>query len=237
VSRKGAGLVLLLAGLLVTVVWRVAPAASPPIYDGICLADPYRALGSSPAPTSATKMYAPVTAGNFPTSEVVTTDNPPQTQLLLVDGTFVSSEPFTITITPIPPPGPQPSDGSIDGNVYRIVAMTVSGKQLNPVDAAHNATLLLRGTSMNPARTMERLDGTTWTDLKTLPAGCGDTFEAATPRLGDFALVVPKQGGSGGGGGGGSGTGPPVVPIVIGLVVIVLATTLGLIRLNRTRSG
>src|SRR6202011_3419062 len=32
VSRRGAGLVLLLAGVLLTVVWRIAPAASPPIY-------------------------------------------------------------------------------------------------------------------------------------------------------------------------------------------------------------
>jgi hypothetical protein len=234
VSRRGAGLVLVLAAVLLTAVWRLAPAASPPIYDGVCAADPYRALGSSPPPSSATKMYPPVTAGNFQTSEVVTGETPPQAQLLLVDGTFVSSEPFTVSITPVSPPGPQPSDGTIDGNVYRILAVTASGKQLNPVDAAHGATLLLRATAMSPARTMERLDGTTWTDLRTLLAGCGDTFEAATSRLGDFALVVPKQGG---GGGGGSGTGPPVVPIVIGLVVIVLATTLGLIRLNRTRSG
>ena len=227
---------LVLAAVLLTVVWRVAPAASPPIYDGVCAADPYRALGSSTPPSSATKMYGPVTAGSFQTSEVVTTETPPQAQLLLVDGTFVSPEPFTVSITPIAPPGPQPSDGSIDGNVYRILAVTASGKQLNPVDAAHSATLLLRGTGMNPARTMERLDGTTWTGLRTLLAGCGDTFEAATPRLGDFALVVPKQGGGGGGGGGG-GSGPPLVPIVIGLVVILLAVTLGLIRLNRSRSG
>jgi hypothetical protein len=234
VSRKDAGLVLLLAGVLLTVVWRVTPAASPPVYDGVCAADPYRALGSSPAPTSASKMYGPVTAGNFQTSEVATTETPPQAQLLLVDGTFVSSEPFTVSITPISPPGPQPADGSIDGNVYRIVAVTASGKQLNPVDPAHSATLLLRATATSPARTMERLDGTTWTDVKTLLAGCGDTFEVATPRLGDFAMVVPKQGAGGGGSG---GTGPPLVPIVVGLVVILLATTLGLIRLNRSRTG
>ncbi|MBV9100566.1 MAG: hypothetical protein JOZ46_07260 [Candidatus Dormibacteraeota bacterium] len=227
-----AALLLAVAGL--TLLWRATPKGAPPVYDGICTPTPYHTVGSSPAPLAGSKSYPASPAGSFPTAEVVTdpsfqTENPSQGQLLMTDGTFVSSEPFTVSITPVQAPGVAPRDGRVDGNVYRVAAVTQSGKQLQPVDAQHQVTLLLRATSMNPARTLERFDGTAWTDLKTLLAGCGDLFEANTAQLGLFAAVVPANAPSG------SGGGPPVVPIVIALIVVVLATVIGLVRLNRAR--
>ena len=48
-ARRGWAVVLV-AMFALTLVWRFLPAGSPPIYDGECIADPYEALGTSPAP-------------------------------------------------------------------------------------------------------------------------------------------------------------------------------------------
>ncbi len=229
----GALAVLAVAAAALAFAWRVAPAASPPLYDGICIADAYRTLGSSPPPSSASQSYPAEPDGAFMTSEVVTAENPPQGQLLMTDGTFRSATPFSVSITAVANPGPAPSDGSIDGNVYRMVATTASGQQLQPVDAQHGVTVLLRGTNYQPPRTLERLDGSHWVDLKTFNVSCGSVFEAVSTRMGDFALVVPKHAGNSGA----SGSGIPVtVAIVAGLTAVILATTLALIRLNRSRA-
>ncbi len=125
--------------------------------------------------------------------EIYTSETPPQAQVLMTDGTFVSpSSPITVSITPVTPPAGQPGDGVIDGNVYLVSVTTNTGAQLNPVDSAHGVTVLLRGTGSTPGRTMERFDGVSWADLKTLDAGCGNSFEAVSGRLGVFALVVPR---------------------------------------------
>jgi hypothetical protein len=213
---------------LLVLVWRVSPVTAPPLYDGICIADPYRGLGTNPAPSSATKMYPP--SGAFPTSEIVTNENPPQAQLLMTDGTFSSPQStLTVSITPIPAPPVQPDDGPIDGNVYRFSAMTTSGESLQPLP--HNpVTLLLRATRGSPPRTVERLDGTKWTPLQTFNSGCGDTFEAVSDRLGDFATVVTGQANPPAP----SGSGPPLAAIIAAGVVVVIAAALLLVRLNRS---
>jgi hypothetical protein len=237
VNRRAGLLALVIAAAALGALWRVGPPA-PPLYDGLCTPEPYRFVGASPPPLSAAKMYPAVAPGAFQTSQVTTDDNvpqdgenPAQAQVLMTDGTFVSPTPFTLSITPMKPSGVLPSDGTVDGNLYRIVATTTTGMRLNPVDAQHGITLLLRGTGMNPARTMERFDGHKWSSLRTLLAGCGDTFEAVTPSLGDFALVVPKSAPPP------SGGGIPAAPIVIGLIVVVFAVLLLLIRLNRSRGA
>lgn len=231
-SRLSSSLLLALGALALVVVWRAQSPATPPIYDGVCVAPAYRTLASSPAPTSASKQYPPAAPGAFATSELTTGEDVPQAQVLMTDGTFVSAQPFTLTITPVAPPAAKPSNGSVDGNVYKIVATTANGSQLQPVDSAHGITILLRATAMSPARTLERLDGSTWTPLKTFLVGCGDTFEAVTPKLGEFAMVLPQA--AAGNGGGSSGL--PLVPIVAGGTAVILIVVLGLIRLGRTRA-
>lgn len=238
-SRRLGLAAVLAAGVGLSLVWHASPSASPPVYDGVCLADPYRLLGGSPPPLSATKMYGPVSGGNFQVSQLTSNDdrsqgleNPAQAQVLLQDGTFVSpAAPFTLSLTPVQRPAIAPRGGRIDGNVYRIIAVTPTGQQLNPVDAQHGITVLLRGTASNPPRTMERFDANAWTDLRTFSAGCGDTFEAVSPRMGEFALVLPAQAANG------SGGSVPLIPIVVAAIVICLGTSLVLLRFNRARAA
>jgi hypothetical protein len=177
--------VLCIAATLLALVWRMLPTATPPLYDGLCLADPYRIVGASPSPTSALKQYR---VGQFQASEVLTAESPAQAQLLMPDGSFKASAPFTVTISPVPRPAPSlPVGRTFDGNVYSMVARTSSGAPVEPIQPV---TILLRATgSTGPTRVIERLDGRTWTPLQTFNAGCGDTFEAASSRLGEFAVV------------------------------------------------
>jgi hypothetical protein len=136
---------------------------------------------------------------------------------------------FTISVTPVPPPAVTPSDGQVDGNVYRLAAMTSAG---TPVQPKQPITLVLRATRSNPSRTMERLDGAKWTPLQTFAEGCGDTFEATTDRTGDFAMVVTGQPPANGG-----GSAPPIAAIIAGATVIAVAAILLLVRVTRSRSS
>lgn len=226
--RSGLLALAVAAGALATV-WQVLPAGAPPVYD-TCLIGPYQLLGSNPPPTSASQTFPPTTS--FPTSEVLTDENPAQAQILMTDGTFVSpTSAITVSITPIPPPARPPVGDSFDGNVYRIIAVATSGQQLNP---QHSPTIVLRATSTTgPPRKIARLDGTTWTKLQTFISGCGDEYEAVSTRLGDFAILKTGGGAPSGGGGGGGGVPAPLVIAII--VVVLLATTFALARLNRGR--
>jgi hypothetical protein len=185
VSRGRAIVVLCIAATLLALVWRILPTAAPPLYDGLCLADPYRILGTNPSPTSASKQYG---VGQFKASEVLTSETPAQALLLMPDLSFKASAPFTVTLSPVRRPASSlPAGRTFDGNVYSMLATTSSG---TPVEPIQPVTILLRATgSTGPTRVIERLDGRTWTPLQTFNAGCGDTFEAASSRLGEFAVV------------------------------------------------
>jgi hypothetical protein len=185
VNRRLAMMVLCVSAVLLALVWRTLPSASPPLYDGLCLADPYRNLGTSPGPTSSSHTFA---SGAFPAAQVITSENPAQAQVLMPGGSFVASAEFTLSVTPVARPAPPlPHDRTFDSNVYLVTATTSRGIAVEPHQPV---TILLRATaSVGPARVIERLDGQRWTPLQTFNAGCGDTYEAGSSRLGDFAVV------------------------------------------------
>ena len=217
-----------IAGLIAVV--RVLPAGSPPIYDGNCIADPYRLLGGSPAPQVASMAF-PAGANGFPTSEVFTGETPPQAQILMQGGTFVTSAALTISIAPVPAPAAKPPNGTIEGNVYRFAAVTSAGAQLQP-QAGTPVTIVLRGTRSVPAPTIDRFDGTAWTPIATLNSGCGNTFEVTSSQLGEFATVGPAAGSQPPPQPGG---GLPAAVIVAGLVVLLLLVVVALFTLDRGR--
>jgi hypothetical protein len=186
--------VLAIAAVALTLVWRVLPAGSPPIYDGQCIADPYVTLAGNTPARGVTQTFSPAQLALA--GEVVTTESPPQAQLLMEASTFISTTPLTMSITPIPDPGVKPPKGTIEGNVYRISVLTPSGTAVEPATSAPPATIILRGMTSTPAPTIERFNGTSWTALSTFNAGCGNTFEATSTLLGDFAAVAPGSGGS-----------------------------------------
>ncbi|MBV8300386.1 MAG: hypothetical protein JOY68_00505 [Candidatus Dormibacteraeota bacterium] len=239
-NRRVALALLALPTAALAAVWHALPAASPPLYDGVCLSDPYRLLGHTPAPNAASHVFGPVSDDNFMPSELTSDgtlmvgdpryENPPQADVLLTTGTLVSpTEPFTLSITPVPSPATLPAGWTLDGNVYRVGAVTSSGVQLQP-QSKDPATVLLRATASNPPKTLFVLYGGTWTRLQTVNAGCGDTFEGVSKTFGDFALFDQRAGGPAPPSGGGA----PVIPIVVALAVVVALTFGGLLYLNRT---
>jgi hypothetical protein len=232
--RRGA-IILAAGGFLLTLAWRLMPAAAPPVYDGVCLADPYRLLGHSPAPLSASKTFP--ASPQFETSEVTTDDNaspsqyenPQQAQILMEMDTFnAPNTSVTVSITPVKLAVPLPHGQQLDGNVYRITAVSGARAMLEPASSQTPVTVVLRATASNPPKTMYVYSGGAWRPLKTFSAGCGDSFEAVSPVLGDFALLYA----AGTSGGSSSGGGFPVAVVVGVLIVVVLAAGIGLFRLT-----
>ena len=222
--RRTAWGVILAATLLLAALWRLLPA-SPPLYDGLCTADPYRLLGHSPAPSSATMTYP---GAQFPAAEVTTpNESPAQAQILMMSGTFSSAAPVTIAIEPVSPPAGPPSGLRLDSNTYRFTAVA-GGRTVQPTQPV---TVILRGSGDTSTLTMYVDAGAGWEQLRTFNVGCGLTFEAVSTKLGHFALFTPA-GGSGGGGGSG---GFPVGIVVGVLAAVVVVVTIALARLSVTR--
>jgi hypothetical protein len=223
--------VVALSVLALTLVWRFLPEGSPPIYDGQCIADPYVSLNSNPPAQGITKTFPK--ASTFPAEGVNTNEVPPQAQMLVETGTFVNSTAVTITITPVPAPTAKPRNGTIQGNVYRYTAVNASGTELEPVSSALTAFIVLRALTSVPAPTIDRFNGTSWTPLTTYNAGCGNTFEAPSIQLGEFAAVVPAS----------NGTAPPAsggIPgalVIGGAAVLLIIAIVALFTLDRRRGA
>ena len=225
--------VILVSLVALTLVWRFLPEGSPPIYDGQCIADPYVTLGDSPPAQPATKTFPAATT--FPASEVLTGETPPQAQVLMEAGTFDNSTPVTVSITPVVAPAAKPSNGTIQGNVYRFSALSASGAELEPASAALAVFVILRGLTSSPAPVIDRFNGTSWTPLSTLNAGCGNTYEVTSTQLGKFAAVNPA----------GSTTPPPAssgggvsgVAIIGALAVLLIIAVVVLFTLDRRRGA
>jgi hypothetical protein len=225
-------MVILVSMMALTLLWRFLPAGSPPIYDGQCIANPYATQGGTPAPQPASKTFP--ASSSFPPSQVLTGETPPQAQILMEAGTFDNSTPVTVSITPVPAPAAKPPDGTIEGNVYRFSALNTSGTELQPASPSLAVFIILRGLTSIPAPTIDRFNGTSWSPLSTLNAGCGNTFEVTSTQLGEFAAVRP----------GGSATTPPasaggvpVVAIIAGLVIVLVVLVVVLFSLDRRRGA
>jgi hypothetical protein len=189
VTRRHGVVVVLVAVAALAAVWRVLPAASPPIYDGNCIADPYVTLGGSPAPQGATMRF-PASTTPFPASEVFTSETPPQAQVLMESGSFDNTVALTIRVDPVAAPAVKPSNGAIEGNVYKFTAVNAAGVAVAPRPNVL-LTIVLRGTKSVPPPIIDRFNGTTWTRLTTQNSGCGNTFLATSTQLGEFAAVAP----------------------------------------------
>jgi hypothetical protein len=248
VSRRGgaATRVLVAGGLLIALAWALAPAPSPPLYDGLQgPAQPYVYLQPPPGyhqtgkPGGASRAL-PITSGSSNAGFINTEEIPPQAQVLAGDGTF-SSPPgatsITLTVTPVAPPQPLPASlGQQAGNVYEVKA---SADVPGPVTvaAAHPVTVVLRGPTGTGSAPMARLaqGGTAWERVTTVPLGSApDMVVTNADRLGWFAITQTATSTASGGGGGGSGGGVPVVAIVVPALVL-LAVVAGLLLRSSSR--
>ena len=215
------------SAIALVLVWRLLPASSPPIYDGVCIADPYRHLGGTPAPSSASSSYS---GSNFPTAEVLTNETPAQAQILMMQGTFSAPSSITVAITPVASPASPPGGKVEDGNVYQITA-TSAGQQVQP-NSQDPATIVLRGSGASGSLVLYVDSGSGWQPLKTFNLGCGFTFEAVSPKLGYFALFRTA------GSSGTTSSGGFPIGIVVGIIgALVVVATLALARIAAGRRG
>lgn len=230
-TRRHGGFVVLAAVVALVAIWRVLPAASPAIYDGNCIADPYVTLGGSPAAKGATTTF-PATKTSFPASEVYTGETPPQAQVIFESGSFDNTVAVTLSVDPVAAPAVKPPNGSIEGNVYKYTAVNADGVAVAPRPNVL-LTIVLRGTKSVPPPVIDRFNGTSWTPLPTQNSGCGNTFIAGSMQLGEFAAVAP---------GGTSPSQPapaggiPGALIIGGLAALLVIAIVVLFTLDRSRN-
>jgi hypothetical protein len=184
---------LLLGALLIAASQRLAALASPPLYDGVVVAEPYRYLTPAPnqagSPTSA-KASQPVVNSSSPAIAASTSESPPQAQLVASPDTFVitpGATALTITIDPVAPQAPPPS-APIVGNAYRFAASDQSGAAVSLRPGAR-ASVVLRAPIGVLDATIVRYVGAAWQTVPTEAAGQPGLFLTNADALGDFALV------------------------------------------------
>jgi hypothetical protein len=239
-SRQQLGALILLAGALALIgIWRLAPPLGLPLYDGLGLPpQSYRYLhpGSGTPqpdgpPTSAHQVL-PVSGGKSTLTEVFTTERPPQAVLNLDDNSFIlprSVSSVIVTIKPVPPPAPLKA-GVVDGNVYRVSAVTNTGVPA-PIRRG-KVSVVLRGTGALGQPVIEQYSGHRWVKLRTSQYLGVSMFSATITALGDFTLVLPSTGGTG------TGLSSFLPFIVIAILIIVLtAVGLLLVRFGREREA
>lgn len=236
----------LVAGLvLLGAAWALAPAPSPPLYDG--LAGPAQAyLYLQPPPgyhQTATPGGAghdlPVSAGSSGPGFVNTAETPPQAQVLAADGTFsfpAGAKAITLSVTPVAPPSPIPASlGTLAGNVYQVSA-TADVPGPVTVNRGKPITVVLRGPAGVGNAPIARLvaGSAAWQRATTVPLGSApDMVVTNTDALGYFAITASGAPASGSGGGG-SGGGFPLLAVVIpAVVVLAVAAVLLLARSSR----
>lgn len=193
-SSRRVGLLCLAAGVVwVALVQVMAPAFTPPLYDGVVPIDAYRWLSPPPGRhggAEGASSDVPVTQNESPLVAIATPEQPPQAQIFAAPGSFglpPGTSSLRVAIQPIPAVG-TPADGHIVGNVYRISVQTQDGKPLT-APASARVSIVMRAPEEVFEATLERYQGGSWRPIKTSPSGLGGTFLAIVTEFGDFALV------------------------------------------------
>ena len=193
------GLAALAAGLAIALAAQLSQPVGRPLYDGVVPAEPYRYLdppqGLPGSPTSFTA-EASVKRGTSPSITAATTENPPQAQIIALEGTFAVPSGATtllVSIVPVQPPSVAPQ-GRISGNVYRISVADPAG---NPVgmNPGKTPTLAMRSAGAAANGAVARFANGAWTVLQTEHAANLGLYSAEPDSLGDFAVVDLAAGG------------------------------------------
>ena len=196
-ADRRVALATLATGLLVIVAAQVlAPAAAPPLYDGVVPLEPYVWADPPPDhPGGAQGASATISVENG-TNDLVAVATPemvPQAQVFAVPGSLTLQPGATsikVSIVPIAPPA-LPSTGYIDGNAYRILLTDQTGAPIT-ADPAQRVSVVIR--SADPAlaeATIALFDGTAWQPLETSPPDMpGGGFVAVVSEFGDFAIIA-----------------------------------------------
>lgn len=196
-SERRTGVLLLAAGLLaMAAVHRLAPLASPPLFDGLIVEDPYRYLSPPPGgasnPSSASRTER-VAGRDSPPVFVATSETPPQAQLNASPAAFTMpprTTAVTASVKPVPSPR-APTTGHIASNVYRFEVTNQAGVRLVPRRHPELfVSIILRAPHGVRDAFVARYVNGAWQPLTTEPAGQPGIFLANTTSLGDFAVLA-----------------------------------------------
>ena len=225
--RSFPALALIVVGLGALGVAQLAgPTRRLPLYDGVVVEDPYRYAAPSPgqAGTPGTgEAVNQVVGSSSPSIAVLTTESPPQAQLIAPIGAFAlaaGTTSLTATLTPLAPTSAQTQAGAV-GNVYRTTVTDQNGQQV-PLATGVQATVILRVPDQNTQVAVGRWDGTAFTVLPTTTGNQADLLRAQVDSLGDFALVPGTSMGPG-----------PGLLLLAGAVLLALAVIAGVVLVRR----
>jgi hypothetical protein len=250
-ARQRGGLACLAVGFAwVALIQVMAPAFTPPLYDGVLPIDAYRWLSPPPGRHGGAlgaSSDVPVTENESPLVAIATSEEPPQAQIFAAPGSFTlppGTTSLRVAIAPIPAVG-TPANGQIVGNVYRITVETQDGTPLT-APASARVSVVMRAPEDVFEATLERYQAGSWQPLKTSPAGLGGMFLAIVTEFGDFALVEAGPPGSfatvgpdasAGPPGGGTGTSPPTWLVLVAGLGLATGAAVLLFLTTRRRGG
>lgn len=187
----GLGAIVAIAGLV------VAGRPYLTLYDGVVPNEPYRYLHPGPGqagePTTASVTVKIVDGGNDLVA-AATAETEPQAQVFVVPMGLTlpaGTTQINVSITAVEPPGQQPTDGHLAGNVY---AITLTNQAAAPISARADAQASIELRAPDPGTTtatIERFDGTAWHAIQTEAAGMAELFTGVVTDFGDFAIVLP----------------------------------------------
>jgi hypothetical protein len=241
-----------------------AQLATPPLYDGVVVVQPYVYVNppaGKPGGAKGASAHLALSGSRSPLVALATPEQPPQAQVVAGDGTLVlpaTATALDVSITPFDPSvdAAAASTARVLGNVYRFAVVDHSGEAAT-APAAALVTVVLRAPEDAPDATLGQLVDGAWHPLKSEPM-FGSTYVAVVTSFGDFAVVVPgastpssaasssSQASSpaaepaattpGAGGGSGSGSLPPA-NVIGAVVVLALLAFIGVAALLRARRG
>jgi hypothetical protein len=199
----------------------MAPLPGPPLYDGVVPVEAYRWLVPPPGEhggAEGASQVLPVSGDTSPLVAVATPELTPQAQLFAAPGALTlppGTTSITVSITPVEAAN-LPTEGHLDGNVYRITVVNQAGAAATAPASASVSIILRAPNATTTEATVNLLKGDTWQPLQTDAAGLGATFLAVVTEFGDFALTQAGPAGTPAGSGGPAGTASPSNPAASG---------------------
>ncbi len=174
-----------------------APLATPPLYDGVVVVQPYVYVNppaGKPGGAKGASAQLALSGSKSPLVALATPEQPPQAQVVAGDGTLVlpaTATALDVSITPLDPSvdAAAASTARVLGNVYRFALADQSGNAAT-APASALVTVVVRAPEDAPGATLGQLVDGVWHALKSEPM-FGSTYVAVVTSFGDFAVIVP----------------------------------------------
>jgi hypothetical protein len=174
-----------------------APLATPPLYDGVVVVQPYVYVNppaGKPGGPQGASAHLSLNGPRSPLVALATPEQPPQAQVVAGDGTLVlppSATALDVSITPLDPSADAAAPGAsrILGNVYRFRLVDQAGNAAT-APASALVTVVLRAPEDAAGATLGLLVDGAWHPLKS-ELMFGSTYVAVVTSFGDFAVIVP----------------------------------------------